>query len=172
MLSQTGKRVLILILIFLTLLPMPICEAGDVKIPDGAVGIWWIPDLHIRQPVYRVTWDKWQEVIDAPESALMETWLTARMIADHSMSRGMDNTGRWNMSYIDLGDHAYFITAEGKALYECYLTAVVDVGTWGFTINGKVLQPASSADIGNRCCVGKDSTRNYIAVFKYVKEIK
>lgn len=146
--------------------------ATDLEIPEEAVGIWFIPNLHLKTYVYKGTWDRWQDIVDAPESALMRTWSTARVIGDHCNTRGIDGNGLWNMSSIRLGDCAYLITPEGKYKYQCYLTAIVDVGSWGFTINGKVLEPASSTDIANTCCVGHDTSRRYIAVFRYVKEIK
>ena len=147
-------------------------SATEWDIPEDAYAIWWMPNQHFQNYVYEaVTWREWQPIVDAEQSALIKSWLNARSIADHCYSDGVDG-GRWFMKDVRLGDTAYLITRNGKYKYECYLTAIVDVGTWGYTINGKVLEPASSLDIACRCCVGSDPTRNYFAVFKFVKEIK
>ena len=161
---------LIILCLFLSISPTAIADQWDI--PEDAVGIWFVPDQHLKQYVYKGTWDKWQDIVDAKESALIRTWQEARVIVDHCNSKGIGGEGLWNASFIRLGDCAYFITHDGKYKYQCYLTAIVDVGSWGYTINGRVLQPTSSKDIANACCVGTDSSRNYIAMFRYVKEIK
>ena len=149
----------------------PYASATHWDIPSDAYAIWFLPNQHFTNYVYTATsWREWQPIIDEEQSALIDTWATARKISDHCDSKGVD--GIWNMSHIRLGDTAYLITHTGTAKYECYLTAIVDVGSWGFTIGNKVLEPTSSLDIACRCCVGKDATRNYIAVFRFVKELQ
>jgi len=162
------KRIVCVFILLILLCPSAV--ATQWNIPEGAEGIWFIPNLHVQVPVYSSTWSEWQQIVDAKDSALLNTWLSARMIADHFNSK--DGDGRWNMRQLKPGDGAYFITPTGTNYYKCYMVALVDVGSWGFTINNKVLQPMSSLDIGNRCCVGSDLTKNYLAVFRYVKTLK
>ena len=167
------KRITVLIITILLILSIsPLTSATEWNVPDDAYAIWYMPNQHLQQPVYEAeTWRDWQPIVDAPQSALISTWLNARVITDHCNSKGVDG-GRWHMKDIRLGDTAYLITHDGTFKYQCYLTAIVDVGTWGYTINNKILEPASSTDIACRCCVGMDAERNYFAVFRYVKEIK
>lgn len=145
----------------------------NVEIPEGAIGVWRIESLNINQAVYKGIPKDWQKIVNKEESALLESWHQANMICDHHGSVGIGNKGRWNMSNVRLGDYAMFITPNKKSVYECYLTALVNVNRQGYySMNNKLLQPTSSKDIGCRCCVGTDSTRNYIAVFRYLYDSK
>ena len=143
-----------------------------VEIPEGAVGVWRIESLNINQPVYKGLQNEQKKIIDKEESALLTQWCQAQMISDHCDSYGMEYKGNWNMSEVHVGDLAMFIQPNKKSLYQCYLIALVDVKPGYYAMNGKILQPTSSKDIGCRCCVGDDSTRNYIAVFRYMQDLK
>lgn len=146
-------------------------SATHWEIPEDAYAIWFMPEQHFTNYVYTAqTWREWQPIIDEEQSALIHNWTTARVISDHCDSEGVD--GIWNMSNIRLGDVAYLITRDGRFKYECYLTAIVIPNSWGYTVGGKPIEPTSSTDIACRCCVGKDASRNYFAVFRFVKEIK
>ena len=140
-------------------------------IPDGAYGIWEIPKLKIKLPVYFSDAKHLQDVIDREESALIDRWLNAYRIVDHFGSEGMGGKGDWNIQQVMAGAYAYMTRPDGKYKYECYLTAIADVKTYGYSVCGRLLTPVSSKDILTACCVGIDSTRNYVAVFKYVKKL-
>lgn len=170
------KRFLLFIIV-LSFIFAPSAEAMTIKyddkpiqceIPDGAIGVWQIPYLKIVVPVYDGPRYKWQDIVDEDYSALLSNWGTARMIGDHALSDSVNNIGWWDIESVRLGMQAFFVKNDGIYEYLCCLTAVVDVQPWGYTINGKTLSPYSSTDILNVCCFGNDSTRNFVALFKYI----
>ena len=143
----------------------------DVEIPEGAYGVWYVPKLKVHLPVYFQGKETKQAVIDRGESALIDNWVNAYRIIDHFGSEGMEGKGIWNIQNVMPGAYAYMIKPDGKWMYECYMTGMVDVKTYGYMMCGRLVIPASSLDILNACCVGADSDRNFIAVFKRIKKI-
>lgn len=143
----------------------------DDKIPEGAYGIWCIPLLNVKLPVYfKPDQAHLQAVIDKEHSALIDNWGKAYRIVDHFGSDSMDGKGNWNIQKVIAGTVAYMIKPDGVYKYECYLTGIAKV--YPYMIEGRLLTPVSSLDILNACCVGVDSTHNYVAVFKFVRKIK
>ena len=137
------------------------------SIPDGAIGIWQIPDLSILVPVYAPGKGRTeQQIIDAENSASWVRWGCAYEIGDHCLS--LNGKGRWCINKVEPLMPAFFIRREGTYKYECYRTCVADVKAYGYRIGSVPVQPYSSKDILNACCVGSDSSRNFLAVFRYV----
>lgn len=128
--------------------------------------------LNIQMPVYPKGSLKKQQVVDNEESALIDPWINAYQIVDHFGSDGINGKGIWNMQQIMPGAVAYMTKADGCYQYECYLTAIADVKPYGYTVGGRLLTPLSSLDILNACCVGIDSSRNYVAIFKCKRKLK
>ena len=143
---------------------------GDI--PEDSVGIWSVPSIHYSCPVYTAhTWREWQPIVDAEQSMLMNMYMNCYAISDHHGSIGLDGESKWLVEDIRLLSTAYLITPTETRKYECYMTAVAVPESWGYLVNGRAIQPTSSLDILVRCCVGSDSTRNYIAMFRYVKTL-
>lgn len=140
------------------------------KIPEGAYGIWYVPLIKVKLPVYfKPDAAHLQDVIDRENSALIDNWGKAYRIVDHFGSDSMDGKGIWNVQDIKAGTIAYMIKPDGWYKYECCLTGIAKV--YPYMIDGRVLLPMSSLDILCACCVGIDSTHNYVALFKYVRKI-
>lgn len=136
-------------------------------IPDKAIGVWQIPDLNISIPVYSANKSNEQKIIDDQNSAAQVKWCSAVDIGDHSDSLSSNGKGRWNMDKIRPSMVAFYVKKNGTYKYSCVLSAIADVKSWGYYVNGSMLYPRSSTDILNSCCVGSDSTRNYVSLFKY-----
>lgn len=136
------------------------------NIPKDAVGVWQIPDLDIIIPVYNVNASTNQKVIDAENSAAMIRWCSAYDIGDHCGSLSSNGKGKWRMDNIKPGMVAFFVKPTGTTRHSCVLTALAEVKSWGYVVNGQMLTPHSSKDILNSCCVGSDSSRNYVSLFK------
>ena len=144
----------------------------NIAIPKGAYGVWSVPSLNIQIPVYLKQNSKKQKIVDDKESALIDPWVNANQIADHFCSVGLNGKGIWNMQQIMVGSDAYLTKEDGTYQYECYMTAIADVQPYGYTVGGRLLTPLSSLDILNTCCVGLDSKRNYVAIFRCKRKLK
>ena len=140
--------------------------AKPCTIPEGAVGVWQIPDLKIIVPVYATGKRSEQQIIDAENSASWVRWGCAYEIGDHYNSN--DGGGKWRIDKVTPLTVAFFVKPEGTFKYECYRTCVADVKPYGYRILSNPVQPYSSKDILCAACVGSDSKRNYLAVFRYV----
>ena len=140
-------------------------------IPEGSIGIWQIPDLNVFVPVYAPAKGKSeQQIIDEADSASWVRWGCAYEIGDHTNS--LTGKGRWQVNKIQPLMVAFFIKLEGIYRYECYRTCVADVKPYGYRIGSNPVNPYSSKDILNACCVGSDSKRNFLAVFRYVGKVQ
>lgn len=143
------------------------------SIPEGASGLWKIPDLHICVPIYTGTQAEYQDIVDKDDSALFAQYSIAYIIADHACSKTSYDTGLWRIDEFNIGTKAYLVKKDGFYLYECYLLAVADTKNypWRHSINEKILTPFSSTDIVNISCVGQNSKENYVAFFKFVNQV-
>lgn len=144
----------------------------NIAIPKNAYGVWSVPSLNIQLPVYLKNNSTRQQIVDNKESALIDPWVNAYRICDHFCSVGLNGKGVWSMQQIMLGAEAYMTKPDGCYQYECYMTAIADVQSYGYTVGGRLLTPLSSLDILNVCCVGLDSKRNYVAVFRCKRKLK
>lgn len=136
------------------------------EIPQGAVGVWQIPDLNIVVPAFAPGKKTEQQIIDAENSASWVRWGCAYEIGDHYGS--LVGGGKWCIDKVTPLMVAFFVKKEGTYKYESYRTCVADVKPYGYRIGSNPVQPYSSKDILCAACVGSDSKRNYLAVFRYV----
>lgn len=141
------------------------------EVPKGAVGVWQIPDLDIMIPVYNSNYKNIQKILDDENSAAMSRWCSAYDIGDHCGSISSNGKGKWRMDNIKPGMVAFFVKPNETTMHSCVMTAIADAKSWGYLVNGQMLTPHSSKDILNSCCVGSDSTRNYVSVFKLVGKV-
>lgn len=137
------------------------------EIPDKAAGVWQIPDLNVIIPVYNSNYKNIQQIIDDENSAAMSRWASAYDIGDHCGSLSSNGKGKWRMDEVRPGMIGFFVKKAGTTRYVCQMSAIADVKPWGYICYNQLITPRSSKDILNSCCVGKDSSRNYIALFKY-----
>ena len=134
---------------------------------EGSIGVWQIPELDISIPVYIRGKKSEQQIINDEDSSAYVRWMTAYQIADHYDSKA--GRGKWRIDKVRPLMIAYFVKPNETLRYECYRTCVEDVKAYGlYTINGIAVTPYSSRDIMCNCCVGSDSKRNFLAVFRYL----
>ena len=84
--------------------------------------------------------------------------------------------GQWKLENLRVGDKAYleYITGDGletvhhTGKYVCYAIMICDVIDFDFYHNGKEVRPFDPTDLLCVTCVGRDSTRNYVAFFEKV----
>ena len=132
-------------------------------VPENALGVWRIPKLDIRVPVYsdKLRPGNTQSITDDPKSACQQRYYTAYMISDHSGAEGT-----WYMEKVTLGTQAFYIKKNEIVAYSCYELCIADYHTWGYTIHGGVVLPKSSRDILCVSCVDATGKQAYIAIFK------
>ena len=139
------------------------------EVPEGAYGVWQIPDLNIMMPVYKTNSSNTvQAVIDKEESACMYPYGCGKIIADHADSKYHKSKGKWQIGKVRPDYVAFFVKADGKTdRYVCNQVARVDVHRHGYTLDGQGIYPHSATDIICICCANSKGTENYWAVFKY-----
>lgn len=145
---------------------------SDKEIPAKSAGLWYVPSIKACVPVYAVSAYSSQGVIDAENSAAYCKYGACMDIGDHYNSKTNDGKGLWCMDKITPLDTAYFKRPDGITKYECYECAVADVKYGWYMVGNKVISANSSKDIINSCCVGKDSKRNFISLFRVVGKVK
>lgn len=134
-----------------------------VRIPTNSVGVWAIPDLKVKVPVYKDTHSiqKNADIVDAENSALIQNYCQAQIISDHA---GSSDT--WFMERATLDMDAYFVRPYGTVHYVCYSLQRVDYHSWGYTQNNQMVTPRSSKDIVCVSCVDSKGKEAYMAIFK------
>lgn len=144
---------------------------SNVQIPTKSAGVWYVPSIKVCVPVYSVSAYSAQEVINAENSAAYSRYGACMDIGDHYNSKTNNGKGAWCIDKVTPLDTAYFKKPDGIYKYECYQTAVADVKYGWYMIGNSIISARSSKDIINSSCVGKDSKRNFIAIFRYVCKI-
>ena len=138
----------------------------NVAIPDKAIGVWVIPDLNVRIPVYSYKLSNPQAVVDAEKSACWQPYCNAYLLSDHAGSEGS-----WYMERVTLDMEAYFVRPTYTMMYRCYALFRADKYSWGYTQNGSMVMPRSSKDILCSSCVDSKGKEVYLAQFKEVMKV-
>ena len=136
------------------------------EIPDGAYGVWQIPDLDIVIPLYKGSSPtKTQEIVDKENSASIRSWGCGRIIEDHAYSKS--GNGKWQIGNV-LPDMLGFLVLPDKTeQYVCNRVLRAKRFSTCFTCDGVGVYPRSATDILCVCCAISDATEVYIAAFKY-----
>ena len=136
------------------------------EIPDGAYGVWQIPDLGIVIPLYKGSGQaKTQEIVDKENSASIRSWGCGRIIEDHAYSKA--GNGKWQIGNV-LPDMLGFLVLPDKTeQYVCNRVLRAKRFNTCFTCDGVGVYPRSATDILCVCCATSDATEVYIAAFKY-----
>lgn len=139
------------------------------EVPEGAYGVWQIPDLNIMMPVYKTGGGaSAQKVVDKEEAASMFPYGCGKIIADHADSKYHASSGAWKIGKVRPDYVAFMVRPDGtKERYVCNQVARVDVHRNGYTLDGQGIYPRSATDIICVCCANARGTENYWAVFKY-----
>lgn len=140
------------------------------EIPEGAYGVWQIPELNIVIPVYEAkNLKQAQAQIDEKNSASIYKFGVGRTIADHAKSKA--GTGKWDVGKFRPDMLGFLVTAKGTSEYVCNQVCRVKVHTGGYTLDGLGVYPKLYTDIMCASCANKQGTENYLAMFKYKCEL-
>lgn len=136
------------------------------EIPDGAYGVWQIPDLDIVIPLYKSSGKaNAQKIVDLENSASIRPWGCGRIIEDHAYSKA--GNGKWQIRNV-LPDMLGFLVLPDKTeQYVCNRVLRAKRFNTCFTCDGVGVYPRSATDILCACCATSDATEVYIAAFKY-----
>lgn len=136
------------------------------EIPDGAYGVWQIPDLDIVIPLYKSSGKaNVQKIVDLENSASIRSWGCGRIIEDHAYSKA--GNGKWQIGNV-LPDMLGFLVLPDKTeQYVCNRVLRAKRFNTCFTCDGVGVYPRSATDILCVCCATSDATEVYIAAFKY-----
>lgn len=138
----------------------------SATIPDGAVGVWYIPSQTIYVPLYSPKPGKSvQSIVDDKHSAAYQKWGAGHIIVDHAESK--HGARRWRVKEINLNDKAYLFLPDEIRRYTC--TALYRVNVCGnYYAHGNVkIWPQTSADILCACCTEEGPKENYMAYFRF-----
>lgn len=135
-------------------------------IPDGAAGVWQVPELNIMIPVYAAqNRTQAQAQVDKENSASIYKHGVGRVIADHAESKA--GKGIWNVGQFRPDMVGFLVTPKLTYQYTCIQVCRVNVHSTCYTLDGVGIYPKRSTDIMCVSCANPSGTENYLAVFKY-----
>lgn len=135
-------------------------------IPDGAFGVWQIPELDIVIPLYKgVGQAKAQAIIDKANSASIRQFGAGRIIEDHAESKA--GSGRWQIGRVVPDMVGFLVMPDKTEKYVCNRVVRAYRHSTCFTVDGVGFYPRSATDILCACCANDNATEVYIAAFKY-----
>ena len=135
------------------------------EIPEGAYGVWQVPDLDIMIPVYSATNANAQKIIDDELSATIRKFGAGRIIEDHAESNA--GQGRWQIGRVTPDMVGFLILKDKTEQYVCNRVLRAYRHPTCYTCDGVGVYPRSATDILCVCCACDDATEVYIAAFKY-----
>lgn len=135
-------------------------------IPEGAYGVWQIPELDIAIPLYKGSGKaKIQEIVDKENSASIRPWGCGRIIEDHADS--VAGRGKWRIERVTPDTLGFLVLPDKTEQYVCNRVLRAKRYNTCFTCDGVGVYPRSATDILCVCCATSDATEVYIAAFKY-----
>lgn len=141
-------------------IPVP---TGKTEIPDGSVGVWQVPSLKTKTPLYTNKGRDAQDIIDEENSAVVGSYGVGTAILDHAGSE--TGKGIWHVEDIKVEDVAWWITEDGIEQYRCYAVCRATQTGSTYTVKGTPVYPLSSTDVLCVSCAVKDGDV-FIAFFK------
>lgn len=142
----------------------------QTTIPDGAYGVWQVPDLKISIPVYQAkNRTEAQAQVDKPDSASIYKFGVGRVIADHAQSKA--GKGIWDVGQMRPDMTAFLVTAKETTQYVCNQVCRVMVHSSSYTLDGVGVYPRRTTDIMCVSCANSKGTEDYLAVFKFIGRV-
>ena len=138
------------------------------EIPEGAYGVWQIPELEITIPVYipkHNTYTEGLAIVDADNSATYRICGVGHIIEDHANSQA--GRGTWQIGKVHPDTLGFLITAQKTEKYVCNRVVRAQRHTNCFTVDGVGFWPRSATDILCMGCATEDAKEVYIAAFKF-----
>ena len=135
-------------------------------IPEGAYGVWQIPELNIVMSLYKGAGQhKVQEIVDRENSASIRKFGVGQIIEDHVDSKA--GRGIWQIGKVVPDMAGFLILPDRTEQYVCNRVVRAKRYNTCFTCDGVGVYPRSATDILCVCCATADATEVYIAAFKY-----
>lgn len=135
-------------------------------IPEGAYGVWQIPEMDIVIPLYQgVGAKKTQDIVDKENSASIRKFGVGHIIEDHADSKA--GHGIWQIGKVTPDMTGFLVLPNKTERYICNRVQRAKRYTSCFTCDGVGVYPRSATDILCVCCANTDATEVYIAAFKY-----
>lgn len=138
----------------------------SATIPQGAVGVWYLPEQNMYVPVYSPTKGKTaQDIVDDKHSAVYMSWGIGHAIVDHAESK--HGIRKWKVNEWNLNDKAFLFLSHEIRRYVLTGLLRVKVEWTRYTHEGQSIFPRQSADIICCCCVEEGAEENYLAYFRF-----
>lgn len=136
------------------------------EIPEGAYGVWQIPDLDVVIPLYSGKTSKQiQDIVDEKNSASFRKYGVGRVIEDHAESKA--GSGKWRIGKVRPDMIGFLVLPDKTEKYVCNRVMRAYRQNTCYTCDGLGVYPRSATDILCVCCATRDATEVYIAAFKY-----
>ena len=137
-----------------------------VDYPVDCWGVFQVPCIGTRSPLYEATPSEWQDVIDADNSALIRRYAKGYAIHDHAGS--VLNSGHlWRVEDMQVGCGG-FLCREGKGeiCYECTAIYLTEQRGNDFYWHNKAIRPEQDCLICVSCA--DEDGWVYVAYFEMV----
>lgn len=137
------------------------------EIPNGAYGVWQVPELDIMIPVYSATNATAQKIIDDENSATIRKWGVGRIIEDHLESISMNHRGIWNVGEFKPDTVGFLVTPKTTYRYITKSVCRAIRQNTCYMLDGVPQWPRYSTDIFCISCTDGTAKEVYLAAFKY-----
>lgn len=138
------------------------------EIPQGAYGVWQVPELDIMIPLYQGTNANAQKLVDKENCACIQKFGVGRIINDHAESVSMNKVGRWRVGEFVPDTQAFLVTKDVTYQYSCKYVCRAYRHTHAYILDGQSIYPRYATDVLCCGCATADAKEVYIACFKYV----
>ena len=141
------------------------------EIPEGAYGVFQVPEHNIIIPLYKGNNATGQAIVDREYAADIEYFNGRWIIYDHAESVSINNKGIWDVSEFKPDTVAFLTTPKETICYssKCVCRAVRQ--NTCFQYDGKVIYPKSATDLMTASCCDSTGKEVYLAIFKECSRI-
>ena len=155
---------LFIIIVTLSLFAIP----RQCDIPNGAYGVWQIPELDIAIPVYT---SGHQATVDKELSAYLATYGIGYVLNDHADSETMGK-GKWCINECKPDTKGFMVKQDGTTYdYTCIWVCRATRLDHAYVLDGDSLYPRRPGDIICASCATADASEVYLALFRLKGEI-
>lgn len=140
------------------------------EIPEGADGVWQVPELGVIIPVYKGNNATAQAIIDTDYAACIEKFGVGRIINDHAESE-TNGEGLWNVCDFRPDTVAFFVTKDATYCYSCKFVCRAYRHTHAYIMDGQSIYPRYATDVLCVSCATPDAKEVYLALFAYTGKV-
>lgn len=140
------------------------------KIPEGAYGVWQVPELDIIIPLYWGNNATAQAIVDTEFAACIEPFGVGKVINDHADSETI-GSGLWNVCDFRPDTAAFLVQEKTTTCYTCKFVCRAYRHTHAYIMDGQSIYPRSAIEVLCVSCATPDASEVYIATFKKTGEL-